>query len=146
MSSETPKGVIRFDGYRLTDFDYVCSSGFEFPADQERNYNMRIQKKTERLTDQTMQVELKVSVFWSDNDDYDNAPFKVFASLVGRFTSDSQIDLKWETNAIAILFPYVRSIITSFTSQTGREPVILPTINVAALLKSEAAKQESEKE
>lgn len=37
-------------------------------------------------------------------------------------------------NTIAILFPYVRSYITTITSQSGMKPVILPPINVSALI------------
>lgn len=39
-------------------------------------------------------------------------------------------------NATAILFPYVRSFITTITAQSGIEPLILPAINFAELLKN----------
>lgn len=40
-------------------------------------------------------------------------------------------------NAVAILFPYLRSQLTLLTSQPGFEPVILPVMNINALLNSE---------
>ena len=32
---------------------------------------------------------------------------------------------------LAILFPYLRSIVSTVTGLTGREPIIIPTINIA---------------
>lgn len=53
------------------------------------------------------------------------------------FNSEITDDIK-ETlikkNTISILFPYLRSYISSITSQTGMKPIILPTINVNTIL------------
>ena len=38
-----------------------------------------------------------------------------------------------ENNALAILFPYVRSIVSCITAQSGRNAVILPTVNIARM-------------
>lgn len=40
-------------------------------------------------------------------------------------------------NTIAILFPYLRSQLTLLTSQPGFEPVILPIMNINALMNDE---------
>ena len=42
-----------------------------------------------------------------------------------------------QTNAVAILFPYVRSQLTLLTSQPGFDPVILPVMNINALFANE---------
>lgn len=39
------------------------------------------------------------------------------------------------TNAVAIMFPYLRSEITLLTSQPGMNPVVLPPINVHEVMK-----------
>lgn len=41
------------------------------------------------------------------------------------------------TNAIAILFPYIRSQLTLLTSQPGFNPVVLPIMNINALFTDE---------
>lgn len=41
------------------------------------------------------------------------------------------------TNAIAILFPYIRSQLTLLTSQPGFDPVVLPIMNINALFTDE---------
>ena len=55
----------------------------------------------------------------------------------------SNLDLT--KNAIAILFPYVRSNLTNITSQSGIETLILPVINFNALLDEQRKKLEEEK-
>lgn len=135
MSITPPVGMIRFEGYRISSFNYDCPDDFDFS--EKGSYNLQLQKNTELLSPSIMQVTLRTIVFWSEGDNFDDAPLKVTVEIVGRFESDSEINMKWEVNALAILFPYVRSIISSFTSQTGRTPVILPTINVASMLKQQ---------
>ena len=39
-------------------------------------------------------------------------------------------------NAVAILFPYLRSQVTRMTAQPDIEPVVIPAININALLKN----------
>ena len=42
-----------------------------------------------------------------------------------------------ERNAISIMFPYLRSYITTLTSVPGMQPIVLPPINIAAMLEDE---------
>ena len=42
-----------------------------------------------------------------------------------------------DNNTVAILFPYLRSQLTLLTSQPGFEPVILPVMNINALMNDE---------
>lgn len=131
------QGVIRFLGYRMTDFQYHCKSDYVFPADEEIQYNFGFQKRIERLTENTMAVFLGAKVFTGS--DESESPYYVSLELVGNFESDMEILPQWEANALAILFPYVRSIISSITSQSGMPPIILPTINLAQMFKEAEA-------
>lgn len=47
------------------------------------------------------------------------------------------MNIDFEPNAIAILYPYVRSIISTYTTNSNVDPIILPTINVVEMLKQE---------
>ena len=82
------------------------------------------------------QVNLSVRVFYHNEDNYDNAPLKTAVLLSGMFkTADgSKWDDQWKANAIAIMYPYARSLIASITSQSGRQTINLPTINTTSLL------------
>lgn len=48
-------------------------------------------------------------------------------------------DVLLNSNAVAILFAYVRSQLTLLTAQPGTEPIVLPVMNIAKML------EESEK-
>ena len=62
-----------------------------------------------------------------------NYPFEMMVQLRGFFTmSDPTINL--DSNAIAILYPYIRSIVSVYTSSINVPPLILPVINVNALI------------
>lgn len=63
--------------------------------------------------------------------------YNINAQISGIFelTEESIMGKKLLTNnAVAILFPYLRSQLTLLTSQPGFEPIILPVMNINALL------------
>lgn len=57
--------------------------------------------------------------------------------LVGVFEADDKEFLqRMVPNAIAIIFPYMRSQVTLMTAQPNLPSIVLPPININALLKS----------
>lgn len=54
----------------------------------------------------------------------------IFASDV---TDKDDIPAYFYTNSIAIVFPYLRSFISSLTIQANLKPIILPTMNLTSL-------------
>ncbi|WP_438316567.1 protein-export chaperone SecB [Sporosarcina sp. FA9] len=82
-------------------------------------------------------VHLSVEIGDQSEDDY----LKVV--IAGFFAFETDEDVKddiiynyYELNGTAILFPYLRSIVSDLTSKGEDSPIILPTINILALLKS----------
>ena len=64
-------------------------------------------------------------------------PFLMEVEVKGFFqkVDDSQENImNYAKNATAILFPYVRSIVSTYTASANVTPLILPTINVNKLL------------
>ena len=45
-------------------------------------------------------------------------------------------------NALAILFPYIRSQLTLLTAQPGTNPIVLPAMNIAKMLEESEKKEE----
>ena len=62
------------------------------------------------------------------------SPFEMSVSVVGIFEiGDIEENLKQEfaeKNSVAILFPYVRALISNYTAMANVNPLILPPINV----------------
>lgn len=65
----------------------------------------------------------------------ESSPYRLSLEIAARYESDEPWNEKWEQNALAILFPYVRAIVSSVTAQSGREPLVMPTVNIAELFK-----------
>ncbi|MEA4821401.1 MAG: protein-export chaperone SecB [Erysipelotrichales bacterium] len=66
---------------------------------------------------------------------------RISVTMSGYFDFETQEEISdsakrelMEKNTLAILFPYVRSFITTLTAQSGLKPVILPPINIIALI------------
>lgn len=60
----------------------------------------------------------------------------IFLNVEGKFEfdkdlTDSEKDSFFNINAPAILFPYVRAYISTLTSLSGINPIMLPTINLS---------------
>jgi preprotein translocase subunit SecB len=49
--------------------------------------------------------------------------------------TEKELGMYFNTNAPAIIFPYVRAYIASLTTLSGVAPVVLPTLNVVRLAK-----------
>ena len=84
---------------------------------------------------QKMEVELETDIF--KNAEEKNYPFEMSASIKGFFymeKGDAKIR-DFEANAIAILFPYMRAIISTYTANANVAPVIIPPMNINAYLK-----------
>lgn len=52
----------------------------------------------------------------------------------GVFITEQENNDLLEKNTIAIMFPYIRSYISSITTQPGMTPIVLPAINIVALI------------
>lgn len=54
---------------------------------------------------------------------------------------DAQSDIKFfEKNAIAILFPYLRAIVSTYTVNANVAPILLPAMNINEYLRKKYEK------
>lgn len=118
--------------FRFVNYQVVES---EFRFDSKRKSNKKLNVTFERSVvvddaDSRMRLELVNTI-----EDEDKSLF-LRVRMHGFFEFDSQIsdDMKGmfvRINAPAILFPYVRAYVSTLTSLSGIEPVILPTLNLS---------------
>ena len=50
-----------------------------------------------------------------------------------------------EINAVSILFPYIRSLITTITANVNIPPVVLPPMNIAGMMGNKNEEDEDNK-
>lgn len=133
MMEKEIKSAFRFENYIVTKVEFENNLEFE---EEEVSISFNIDAEYQMIDENHMVTTLDVVVF--DNPEEHNYPFKIHVQLAGFFSmkKGSTDDIEnFKPNSVSILFPYVRSLITSFTASSNVTPLILPTINVNSYLK-----------
>ena len=111
---------------KLIDLIIVESSFSRSEKDiQNAVLKIEIQKQPENQYEITLAVRLKEK----------NDQINVYVKSKAHFITQQENTHLIEKNTIAIMFPYIRSHISTITSQPGMMPIVLPPINIAAMLK-----------
>ncbi|MCM3444500.1 protein-export chaperone SecB [Metabacillus halosaccharovorans] len=127
------KSVLKFNDFLVEETvfkrNYVEAGDF----DLEFDFNA-----SAMLSESEDKAKLQLTCILFDEDfNGGKAPFYMKTTIVGHFECENVSIQEFEFNAMAILLPYIRAFITSFTSQSGIPPVILPPINVFNYFKRE---------
>ena len=99
--------------------------------DISSDLSVSLKKNSNKYDDRGI-IELELNVKINDR----NQAIKIDVDVIGIFKFDKEVDPKTlsslvNVNASAMLFPYVRSYITSLTALSGIQPVILPVLNLS---------------
>lgn len=89
---------------------------------------VQVEHSLNKIDDNIFEVLLTTTV--SDPDE------KLYVYVKGRalfHTHQTNMDIL-EKNMIAIIFPYIRSYISIVTTQPGMSPIVLPAMNIAAMI------------
>ena len=128
--------VLEMTSYSIKSFKYEKNKNFKL---KEKNIPIPFDFQTsfKKIDDDNLITEINVSI---ENDE--KFPFQLSLTLQSGFKSS-----KWESSAkqvelttTTILFPYVRALITSLTAVAGEQPIILPVMNVAEMMKNKQSK------
>lgn len=108
----------------------IIDSSFHMSEEgiQETELGISFDRKIEKTDTDTYKVLLGITA------GNDSKTLFAEAKCLGIFKTSNDNYLLIERNAIAIMFPYLRSYISSLTTQPGMQPIVLPPINIMALL------------
>lgn len=132
------EGIITFYGYSVEEISYYKNNDYKNSSDYidlspQFLFNLIISKDTPYKYNTIMGVRIG---YLNKNE----SPFTTEVILRGffeikGFESDKEhLHDLYSINSSAILFPYLRSILTDITSKSDHEPVILPTFNFHTML------------
>jgi preprotein translocase subunit SecB len=126
--NETKTSTFQFKGYRIERSLIELKS-----AEIGENFSISFDSKG-IINKAESAFELSLTAYIKDKEDtinieVDIVSFFVFNSKIEK----TQLDQLFFMNAPAIIFPYLRSYITTLTVLSGIDPVILPTLNLSAL-------------
>lgn len=131
---------------KLSFKDYVVKT-IEFnnniKYDNEKNMmDFDFDSRVEFSEENKFVLYLSVDVFKDAEEN--NYPFEFKAELIGFFELDGVEEEKKqvyaEQNAVAILFPYLRALITTYTGLANVQPLVLPPINVVKYIENKKLK------
>lgn len=131
------KGVITFVDYKVTKIVFENNEDYEGEeVDIEFNIETNVQVSEDG---EEMVVIMKTNIF--EPEDGKVYPFSMSVEIEGYFKSNiedkEQEITQYATNAVAILFPYVRALVSTYTANANVTPLILPTVNVNRLMEKE---------
>ncbi len=142
--SEQVKSTLTFDEYSVSEM--VFKRNYEFDANQEVDLSFSLNGSaniSENLDEAWLDI---ICTVFKEEFENGEAPFYLKIGMTGKFglrVKEEELDIQsFQMNGMAILLPYLRSLITSFTSQSGMSPIILPPINVYNAFKLVESDQE----
>lgn len=128
--------VLTFKGYRVNEMSYNRND--DFNGKGEVAYKPSF-KSTIKLNEKTN--EAIVMLIFKTNNDF---PFDLKVNIEGKFKYNADQDIQdigaqrlLQQNATAILFPYLRTIVSQLSGLGNEYPsLLLPTVNIAKLLEN----------
>ena len=132
MDERNSISSLRFINYIVNSVNYKTNNELNEKGTWKLSFDIKNTTKINEQKDK-MTITLSLSVFKGIED----APFYIDVELTGYFELTEKDDIsKYEANAIAIMYPYLRAIVSTYTASANVAPIILPAINVNAMLKS----------
>lgn len=127
--------VISFENYRVLELSYKRKT--DIKKTNTINLKPKILNKID-IDNSKKRARVRLGVVIDEE-----VPFKLKVEIEGTFLYDvkedpNKIGFKnlLNTNAVAILYPYLRSLVSSLTGMSNEfAQLILPTVNIAQMLK-----------
>ena len=130
-------GIIRFEKYEVEEIQFKLNS-----ADEEEEVDIDIKMEVEVTSDDNEHMRIRLIIHIFDEAIKNRYPFEMKVVVVGYFSIGVEKDndiAHYQANAIAILYPYIRAIVSTYTASANVTPLILPTVNVNKFLKNRTA-------
>ena len=129
---ESTISSLRFINYVVNDVKFKSNKIQDDKKVLKLTFDIVNSTKVNKERDK-MEIILKLNVFKGQEE----SPFNMEVEISGFFELEGEDDItRYEANAIAIMYPYLRAIVSTYTASANVSPVILPAINVNAMLKN----------
>ena len=130
---EKYQSVLRFIRYEVNEIYFKNNANFKLNKDGTP-IDLKI-IPTVDIEDKNMNITLQIVIF--EGAEQTNKPFEMKVNITGYFMAEGCNPETLKANAIAILDPYVRAIVSTYTANANITPLILPTINVNKLIEDQ---------
>ncbi len=120
--------VLQFENYKIIKL--LFEKNTDIPNEtKEFNVNPQFLKQINIVDEHNFNIALGCKITSTDNNPF---PFSFEVIIEGFFTINEIKDNEKiiEENAVAILFPYLRSTVSMLTLTANENALVLPTINI----------------
>jgi preprotein translocase subunit secB len=129
------EAILKFTGYKIVNLEY--SRDIDLLDKDENELEVGVGTA---ISDDGEQGQVKISVTALDVENKRTVKAEVLGSFDFIDVEDKERTLA--VNGTAILYPYVRAIISTITTQDSLNAIILPTVNTLNFLKNEVVTSE----
>lgn len=137
---EQLKSMLIFERYVVNKVTFERNENYDLG--QKPKIEFSITKSVNKI-DNKMEVSLNTKVF--ENAKENNYPFEMEVQVTGFFEIEGNAkNINFEPNAVAILYPYIRAIVSTYTANANVNALILPPINVNSLFSEELEKNKGQ--
>ncbi len=133
---ERYESILKFEKYIVNEIYFKTNQEFK-DNNEGTPIDLNIETKIDIQKD-NMKITLNTTIF--ANAIEKNYPFEMNVEITGLFVVKGDEPNKFVKNAIAILYPYVRAIVSTYTANANISPLILPAINVNKLIEDQTKK------
>ncbi len=141
------KASLQFKEYQVIETYYKKIPFAQHTTDDQKivpDFTYRLDIDPENVNRAT--IELGISI---GDESLGTSQYFISAKILGLFEIVGEIDEEsrpsyYRLNAVAILYPYLRSLVSDLTGKGNERPVILPTMNIVRMM-NEYEKKEKEK-
>lgn len=126
---------LQFDNFKVLEMSYrrnIDVNKMDSDDELEPEFSVNIGMSKENVNKGIVKLGVKIG---EKETSYEH----VFVEVLGFFTFNNEdgfekdeIHNYYKVNGTAILFPYLRTLVSDLTSKGDESPIILPTINVNA--------------
>ena len=138
------KSCLTLKNYIVKTMNFSINENFQFDQNSTISINPEFKRQIRKVDAKTAMVNLGFRISNENND----MPFSIEIDIEGLFHLED-----WErqdqlpiisSNAIAILFPYLRTLVSMITANANISPYILPVMNITALFEETKETQANE--
>ena len=108
----------------------ITEGNFRRTEDSLENVELKVNvsHNIEQLSEREYQIVLELSVADPEG------KLSVFVKGMAMFETEQENKILIERHTLAIMFPYFRSYVSTLTTQPGMTPIVLPAMNIMAML------------
>ncbi|NLI72086.1 MAG: hypothetical protein GX361_05075 [Bacteroidales bacterium] len=130
------ESALRFEGYVVPRINFKFNESFDI-EEVDDGYDVKLDMKA-TIVNSKDNNHIILEAFLGENDN-PTCPFTAEAAIIGYFSYKGNEDIAlYQSNGIALLFPYLRNLLSEITLKSNIfPPYILPAINVVKFLENE---------